>query len=102
MDAGFKSVADLWEPWCIALEGEEVAAIAFAARLGSVGAEIGVYTFRNFRSRGFAATVAANWSSMPSLEGHVLFYSTSRSNRSSQRVASRLGLQMIGASVSVA
>jgi len=101
LDAGFESLADLWEPWCVALEGEEVAAIAFAARLGIVGAEIGVYTFPNFRSRGFAAAVTASWSSMASLDGHALFYSTSRSNRSSQRVAARLGLRMIGASVSV-
>ena len=101
LDAGFKSVADLWEPWCIAIEGEEVAAIAFAARLGTVGAEIGVYTFPKFRSRGFAAAVTADWSSLPSLGGRALFYSTSRSNRSSQRVASRLGLRMIGASFSL-
>jgi hypothetical protein len=101
LDAGFKSVADLWEPWCIAVEGEEVAAIAFAARLGTVGAEIGVYTFPKFRSRGFAAAVTATWSSLPSLGGHALFYSTSRSNRSSQRVAARLGLRMIGASVNI-
>jgi hypothetical protein len=101
LDAGFKSVADLWEPWCIAIEGEEVAAIAFAARLGAVGAEIGVYTFPNFRSRGFAAAVTASWSSMASLDGYVLFYSTSRINRSSQWVASRHGLRMIGASFSV-
>jgi len=100
-DAGFISVADLWEPWCIAIEGEEVAAIAFAARLGAIGAEIGVYTFPKFRSRGFAAAVTASWSSMTPLDGRVLFYSTSRSNRSSQRVAARLGLRMIGASFSI-
>ncbi|MGO9450586.1 MAG: GNAT family N-acetyltransferase [Candidatus Binataceae bacterium] len=99
--AGFKSVADFWEPWCIAIESEEVAAIAFAARLGSTGAEIGVYTFPEFRARGFAAAVTASWSSLPSLNGRALFYSTSRSNRSSQRVAARLGLRMIGASVGI-
>jgi len=101
LDAGFKSIGDLWEPWCIAIEGNEVAAIAFAARRGEKGAEIGVYTFPKFRSRGFAAAVTASWSSMASLNGHALFYSTSRSNRSSQRVAARLGLRMIGASVNI-
>ena len=101
VDAGFKSVADLWAPWCIAIEGDEVAAIAFAARLGNDGAEIGVYTFPGFRSRVFAAAVTAGWSSLPSLDSRALFYSTSRANRSSQRVAARLGLRMIGASVSI-
>lgn len=101
IEAGFKTVADLWEPWCAAVEGEEIAAIAYAARLGAVGAEIGVYTFPGFRSRGFAAAVTASWSSMASLGSRMLFYGTSRSNRSSQRVTSRLGLRMIGASVGI-
>ncbi|HUY39709.1 MAG TPA: GNAT family N-acetyltransferase, partial [Candidatus Binataceae bacterium] len=97
----FKGVGDFWEPWCVAVEREEIAAIAFAARLGDSGAEIGVYTFPNFRARGFAAAVTASWSLMPQLDGRALFYSTARSNRSSQRVAARLGLRMIGASVSI-
>jgi predicted GNAT family acetyltransferase len=83
IDAGFKSVADLWAPWCVVLEGDEIAAIAFTARLIDAGAEIGVYTFPKFRARGYAAAVTAAWASMPSLEGRALFYSTSRTNRSS-------------------
>src|ERR1700688_2159560 len=95
LDAGFKGVGDFWEPWCAALAGDEIASIAFAARLGDAGAEAGVYTFPGFRARGFAAAVTAIWSSLPSLDGRALFYSTQRSNRSSQRVASRLGLRLI-------
>lgn len=101
LDAGFKGVGDFWEPWCVAVEHDEIAAIAFAARLGEIGAEAGVYTFPNYRARGFAAAVTASWSSMPRLDGRALFYSTARSNRSSQRVAARLGLRMIGASFSI-
>lgn len=101
LDAGFKGVRDLWKPWCVAIEGEEIASIAFAARIGDRGAEIGVYTFPPFRARRFAAAVTANWSSIPCLSRRALFYSTSRSNRSSQHVAARLGLRMIGASVRV-
>ena len=101
LDAGFKGVGDFWKPWCVAVERDEIASIAFAARIGGVGAEIGVYTFPRFRARGFAAAVTASWSSIPCLDGRALFYSTARSNRSSQRVSARLGLRMIGASVSV-
>jgi GNAT acetyltransferase len=100
-EAGFNDVSDFWEPWIIAIEDGEIAATAFAARLGDIGAEIGVYTFPKFRSRGLAAAVTAAWSSLPSLDGRALCYSTSRSNRSSQRVAARLGLRMIGASVKI-
>ncbi len=100
-DAGFKGVGDFWEPWCVAVERDEIASIAFAARLSDVGASIGVYTFPKFRARGFAAAVTACWSSMPSLRGRALFYGTSRSNRSSQRVVARLGLRLIGANVEI-
>ena len=96
--AGFKGVGDFWEPWCVALDGNEIAAMAFAARLGVSGAEIGVYTFPNYRGRGLAAAVTAAWSSMPSLNQHVLFYSTHKSNRSSRRVTARLALRLIGTS----
>jgi hypothetical protein len=101
MDAGFKSVGDFWEPWCVAMEGEEIASIAFAARIAAKGAEIGVYTFPKFRARGFAAAVTASWSSMATLGDRALFYSTQKSNRSSQRVAARLGLRLIGASLRI-
>ena len=101
LDAGFKGVGDFWEPWCVALEGDEIASIAFAARLGELGAGTGVYTFPKFRARGFAAAVTASWSSIPSLDSRALFYSLQKSNRSSQRVAARLGLRLIGASVRV-
>jgi hypothetical protein len=100
-DAGFKRVDDFWAPWCVALEGGEIAATAFAARLGTFGAEVGVYTFPGFRGRGLAAAVTAYWSSLAELADRRLFYSTQVTNRSSQRVAERLGLARLGASLSV-
>ena len=99
--AGFKTIADFWEPWCVALDAGEIASMCFAARLGAKGAEAGVYTFPQYRSRGLAAAVTASWSSMPALNDRALFYSTASSNRSSQRVAARLGLPRIGASFSI-
>jgi hypothetical protein len=96
--AGFKGAGDFWEPWCVALDTGEIAAMAFAARLRVSGAELGVYTFPKYRGRGLAAAVTAAWSSMSSLNRHALFYSTSKSNRSSQRVTARLGLRLIGTS----
>lgn len=101
LDAGFVGVGDFWEPWCVALDGEEIASMAFAARIGVSGAEIGVYTCPGFRGRGLAAAVTAGWSSLQSLTGRDLFYSTQTRNRSSQRVADRLGLIRIGASIRV-
>ena len=99
--AGFKSVADFWEPWCVALDCDDIASMCFAARLGDKGAEAGVYTFPKYRTRGLAAAVTASWASMPALKDRALFYSTSTSNRSSQQVAARLGLRRIAASLRV-
>jgi RimJ/RimL family protein N-acetyltransferase len=93
VDAGFANIHDFWAPWCVALEGGVIATMAFAARLGSRGAEVGVYTFPGWRSRGLAAAVTAKWTCHPELANRELFYSTTVANVSSQRVAARLGLQ---------
>ncbi len=99
--AGFLDLGDFWWPWCVALQGDEIAAMAFTPRLGVTGAEIGVFTFPAFRSQGFAAAAAAAWSSLTSLEGRALIYSTRLTNRSSRRVAARLGLHAIGARIRI-
>ena len=100
-DAGFATADHFWAPWCVALEGDQVAATAFAARLGAHGAEIGVYTFPGFRGRGLAAAVTSAWSAHPALAGRALFYSRAEDNASSGRVTQRLGLRRIGASLRV-
>ena len=101
LEAGFLGAGDFWEPWCVALEGETIAAMGFAARIASCAAEIGVYTFPGFRGRGLAAAVTAAWSSLPELADRPLFYSTLTTNLSSQRVAARLDLPAFGAGVRV-
>jgi hypothetical protein len=99
--AGFADVGEFWTPWCVALQGDEIAAIAFSVGAGPANAETGVYAFPAFRGRGFAAAATAGWASLPALSGRTLFYSTSRSNVSSQRVVQRLGLRFLGASLRV-
>ncbi|MDO8378974.1 GNAT family N-acetyltransferase [Phenylobacterium sp.] len=101
LDAGFLGAGDFWDPWCMALEGETIAAMAFAARNGPRGAEVGVYTFPGFRGRGLAAAVTAAWSGLAELADRPLFYSTLTTNTSSQKVAARLGLPVFGAGIRV-
>ena len=96
---GFADVSHLWEPWCVALVRGDIAAIAFAARLGENGAEIGVATLSAFRGRKLAPAVTAGWSSLPQLGARELFYSTTRDNTASQRVIARLRLPLVGVSV---
>ena len=94
--AGFVDVGELWEPWCIAADGEEIASIAFTVGSTASSAEVGVCSMVAFRGRGFAAAAVAGWASHPELRGRTLFYSTSWSNVSSQRVTDRLGLRFLG------
>ncbi len=98
-ELGFQAVSDLWAPWCLAVIGDEPLSIAFAARLSDTGAELGLATARAFRGQGYAAAATAGWSRLPALGNRHLFYSTARSNISSQRVAARLGLRCLGASL---
>jgi len=99
--AGFVALDDFWWPWCVALEGDDIAAMAFTPHLGEAGAEIGVFTFPAFRGRGFAAAVTAGWASHSSLKDRTLIYSTRLTNRSSRQVAARLGLKIAGARVRI-
>jgi hypothetical protein len=101
-ELGFRNVADFWPPWCVAIVDGEIASIAFSARLSEVGAELGVATAKALRGRGLAAAATAVWSRLPSLQTHTLFYSTDRGNISSQRVTTRLGLLLRGASLRIA
>jgi hypothetical protein len=100
-DAGFLSLEDFWWPWCVALEGDDISAMAFTPHIAETSAEIGVFTFPPFRGRGLAAAVTASWSSLQSLTGRALIYSTLTTNRSSRRVAARLGLRSMGARVCI-
>jgi hypothetical protein len=99
---GFVDVGEFWAPWCVALDKDDIASIAFTVSMGATSAEVGVNSVPEFRGRGFAAAATAGWAMLPALGGRALFYSTSRTNLSSQRVTQRLGLRFMGASLSIA
>jgi len=99
--AGFMDVERLWAPWCVALDGDEIASVAFTAGLGPASAEVGVDTVERYRGRGLAAAATAGWAAQPGLSGRVLFYSTTVANRSSQQVTRRLGLRYLGADLTI-
>jgi RimJ/RimL family protein N-acetyltransferase len=99
---GFINTGEFWPPWCALLEDGVLVSICFAARLGKRGADAGVATAPAFRGKGYAAAVTAGWAAHPALAGHVLGYSTTAENLASQRVAARLGLRMIGATITLA
>ena len=97
LDMKFVDTGELWAPWCIALDGDEIASVAFTVGRGPGSVEVGVATMRPFRGRGLAAAATAGWAEHPAVRDLHRFYSTSWSNVSSQRVTERLGLRLIGA-----
>jgi RimJ/RimL family protein N-acetyltransferase len=83
-------------PWAMAGVDERVISICHSARLSERGAEAGTWTDPSFRGRGYAAAATAAWAALFASSGKTLFYSTDGDNRSSQRVAERLRLPLIG------
>jgi hypothetical protein len=100
-DAGLVNTGEFWAPWCIALNDDAIASIAFTVGLRATSAEVGVYTLAVDRGRGLAAAATKGWAELPALAGKILFYSTSWTNVSSLRVARRLDLRMLGGSLSI-
>ena len=83
-------------PWAMAWRGDQVIAICHTARNADHAVEAGTWTHPDFRGQGHAAAVTAAWAPLVAAGGRIVFYSTSADNRSSQRVAARLGLRPIG------
>ncbi|MBV8719414.1 MAG: SET domain-containing protein-lysine N-methyltransferase [Chloroflexi bacterium] len=96
--------ADEWQdlldgrlgPWVIARQNERVISICHTPVANAKAADAGVWTHPEFRGHGHAAATTAEWAALMRQCGRLLFYGTSRTNRSSQRVAARLGLRAIG------
>lgn len=98
---GFKNTGELRAPWCIVMDGDEPASIAFAARLSARRAGLGLATAPAFRRRGFAAAATAAWTQHPALANRSLSYTHNRDNRSSKRVTERLRLRFKGLSLAI-
>jgi RimJ/RimL family protein N-acetyltransferase len=84
-------------PWAMAVVDGRVVSICHTPRpVTARAAECGVWTHPDERGRGYAAAVTAAWADILRPSGRYLFYSTDAGNRSSQRVAARLQLRLIG------
>jgi len=83
-------------PWAFVMDGDRVVSICHSARLTDQSAEAGTWTDPDYRGQGFAAAATGAWGELLAGTGRTLFYSTWSANVSSQRVAERLGLPLIG------
>jgi RimJ/RimL family protein N-acetyltransferase len=84
-------------PWAMIVEKEVAVSICHTpGPVTARAAECGVWTHPGFRGRGYGAAVTGDWAAIMRRPGRHLFYSTSATNLSSQRVALRLGLRSLG------
>lgn len=84
-------------PWAMAVVDDRVVSICHTPiAMSAEAAECGAWTDPAYRGRGYAAATVAAWASILEPTGRELFYSTDADNLSSQRVAERLGLRLIG------
>jgi len=96
--------ADEWQdllegrlgPWAMARHEQRVISICHTPKANARAAEAGTWTHPDFRGQGHAASTTAEWAALMRASDRLLFYSTSLTNISSQRVARRLGLRQIG------
>src|SRR5579864_4713840 len=83
-------------PWVMAVVDDQVVSICHTPVSNARAAEAGTWTHARFRGQGYAAACTAQWAEIMRPTQKLLFYSTSRTNYSSQRVAVRLGLRHLG------
>jgi hypothetical protein len=83
-------------PWVMAVHNQQLISVCHTPASNDCAAEAGTWTDPAFRGQGHAAATTAEWATLVRPTRRWLFYSTSRHNTSSQRVAVRLGLRLLG------
>lgn len=84
-------------PFVAVIAEGAAAAICASVRISPTVHCAGVETHPDFRRRGYALAAVAGWAQAVRACGATPFYSTSWDNLASQRVAHRLGGQLVGA-----
>lgn len=104
LQGGFEElVAELptWQPFVALIEGNRAVSVCRSVRITPEAHEAGVETLPDFRGKGYAADVAAEWARRVWAVGAIPLYSTSWENKASQAVARKLRLECYGADFNV-
>ncbi len=86
--------------FAVVVEGQAVS-VCFSSRTTALADEAGLETIEGYRGRGYAQAVVAAWAWAIRALGRTPIYGTSWDNAASQRVASKLGLILFGAGLSI-
>jgi hypothetical protein len=99
LGGGFeKLVAELptWQPFVVLMDEGHAVSVCRSVRITPKVHEAGVETLPDFRGKGYARDVTAEWARQVRAVGAIPLYSTSWENTSSQAVARKLGLACYG------
>jgi hypothetical protein len=84
------------QPFVAVVEAGEAVCLCASVRISAAVHCAGVETHADYRQRGHALSAVAAWARAVRALGATPFYSTSWDNVASQRVAGRLGFEMVG------
>jgi len=105
LQGGFEElIAELhvWQPFVALIEAGRAVSVCRSVRITPEAHEAGVETLPDFRGKGYAKDVAAEWARRVRAAGAIPLYSTSWENTASQAVARKLRLACYGADFAVA
>ena len=99
LKGGFEKLIEelpAWQPFVAHIEENRAVSICRSVRITTEAHEAGVETLPNFRGRGYAKEVTAEWARLVQAGGAIPLYSTSWGNNASQVVAQKLKLRCYG------
>jgi GNAT acetyltransferase len=99
LSGGFEHLIDelpAWQPFVALIEQNRAVSICRSVRITAEAHEAGVETLPDFRGRGYAAQVTAEWARRVLFIDATPLYSTSRENTASQAIARKLRLKCYG------
>jgi RimJ/RimL family protein N-acetyltransferase len=99
LEGGFEKLIEelpTWQPFVALIEENRAVSVCRSARVTAEAHEAGVETLPDFRGKGYAKDVVAEWARLVLAVGAIPLYSTARENNASQAVARKLQLKCYG------
>lgn len=99
LQGGFEKLIEelpAWQPFVALVEENRAVSICRSVRITTEAHEAGVETLPDFRGKGYAKDVTAEWARLVRAAGAIPLYSTSWENTASQAVARKLKLKCYG------
>jgi RimJ/RimL family protein N-acetyltransferase len=105
LQGGFEELIEeisAWQPFVAYIEDGRAVSVCRSVRITPEAHEAGVETLPDFRGKGYAKDVTAEWARRVRAAGALPLYSTSWENKASQALARKLRLECYGADFGVA